>query len=471
MSAWKFLRFRRLFYTPTVWNVATNVAVVDGRQAPYTGVQPGDIIELAAGTHEPIVFKNLAGTSIRPILIRNGSGLVEFSDDSEENAIAFYNCSHFRLSGSGYSGITYGIKISTFYSKAILGVCKTRDVEIDHIEFLEGTVVGTYSIGVHILTYGLPSEYVNAYNWDAYDYSNSGSLDPSDAVDGRTWTHGNLSIHDCHFNGTAGQYNFGMGMYIGPGNYTENPLGRDLYNSSGVLVPGVPVYHPPIDNFYCYNNFFEHTSRKCVKIGGVLGTSDIYGNIMTDVTTDTEDHWGAIDINPGCNISKIHHNTIIDTNYGMGIYSWGDETLIHNNLIVNPGYYGIVVGALRPAGYHPGKNQRIFNNTIVSSYNAPCIGFANSEGSDDRVQNNILINSYGAGNYIDATLDVSDHNITASTVGTLFVDAPGGNYHLANGSSAIDAGVNLFGYGVTTDLAGVSRPSSGAFDAGAYEKV
>ena len=51
---------------------------------------------------------------------------------------------------------------------------------------------------------------------------------------------------------------------------------------------------------------------------------------------------------------------------------------------------------------------------------------------------------------------------------TAFVNANAGDYSLADGAQAIDAGETIAG--VTTDRAGVARPQGSAYDVGAYER-
>jgi len=50
-----------------------------------------------------------------------------------------------------------------------------------------------------------------------------------------------------------------------------------------------------------------------------------------------------------------------------------------------------------------------------------------------------------------------------------FVDAAGGDFHLREGSPAIDAGLDLRGAGVAEDFAGTPRPQGAGYDLGAYE--
>jgi predicted outer membrane repeat protein len=61
------------------------------------------------------------------------------------------------------------------------------------------------------------------------------------------------------------------------------------------------------------------------------------------------------------------------------------------------------------------------------------------------------------------TMNLGSHNLNANPQ---FVNPAAGDYHLADGSPAIDAGANV---GVTTDLDGVTRPQGKGYDIGAYE--
>lgn len=446
--------------------VATNVEVIDGRVSPYDALQPGDTIALLSGTRHPLTIKNIAGTAANPIKITNSGGLVEFTATDHTNTIFIQNCQHFRLTGTGDGEITYGIKITDFLTIGICATCKSDNFEIDHIEMFERHCTApSYGIGIHVLTYGLPDEYANSYQWDAYDYDGDTVLE---GVDGRTYTVENVKIHHCHFDGTEGVRNFDMGLYLGHSNYTENPENRSLYDAQHNLDV-VPCYFPPMANIEVYNCLFEHTNTKSVKMGGVTGGALIHDNVMLDTNAQLDAHTPAIDLNPGCTDIEIYNNKMIDLNNGLGLYSYGETVKVYNNLVVNPGYYGMILGALKPAGYHHYDSAWILNNTIVSTSAAHCIGFAASEGSDDRVQNNILINSNGM--YVDATLDVYGNNYTNATVGNAkFTDAANDDYTLAADSPCLNAGANLAAYGVTDDLLGTARPQGAAYDQGAYEK-
>jgi hypothetical protein len=61
------------------------------------------------------------------------------------------------------------------------------------------------------------------------------------------------------------------------------------------------------------------------------------------------------------------------------------------------------------------------------------------------------------------TMNWGSHNLGANP---RFVNPAAGDYHLAGGSPAIDAGTNV---GVATDLDGIARPQGEGYDIGAYE--
>lgn len=88
------------------------------------------------------------------------------------------------------------------------------------------------------------------------------------------------------------------------------------------------------------------------------------------------------------------------------------------------------------------------NNLIVApndSASHPVLGFDLVGGSAAHIHDNLLL---------------------ASTTAAHFVDAAAGDYHLAVGSPAIGAGVDLGGMGVDADLDG--RVRSVPFDVGCY---
>jgi hypothetical protein len=181
---------------------------------------------------------------------------------------------------------------------------------------------------------------------------------------------------------------------------------------------------------------------------------------------------------------RVSLNSHLD--HGMNLR--GDNELVANNLIAANSASGIQV-----AGYTTVSNLKIYNNTIVNSYNTQGImlwmamdgvDIANNiiygnasygvntsdcHGSGVTIRNNLFYNNpSGAWNMVDNGSDVS-----YTTSGNLTTSDPSfvnwwSDWHLNLGSPAIDAGLTLTI--VPTDYDGVSRPQGNAYDIGAYER-
>ena len=93
-------------------------------------------------------------------------------------------------------------------------------------------------------------------------------------------------------------------------------------------------------------------------------------------------------------------------------------------------------------------------------------------GSGSFAENNIVVGTGG----ISVGNGMTLRNNVTSNPG--FVNAAGGDFRLANGSSAIDAGVassafsgyqSVYGVSIAVDRDGRARPGGGGWDIGAYE--
>jgi hypothetical protein len=152
----------------------------------------------------------------------------------------------------------------------------------------------------------------------------------------------------------------------------------------------------------------------------------------------------------------IHNNgNNVSTTFGVVLTS-GVDNQFYNNLVIN-----------NANGISTNLQQFIYNNTVYGNgigfdCGAYCYSAINSD-SQASSKNNIIfnnsINSISGGAY-------SSNNLTTNPN---FVNAAGNDFHLQSSSLAINYGANLYSQGVTTDFDGVARPTSGAFEAGAYE--
>lgn len=137
------------------------------------------------------------------------------------------------------------------------------------------------------------------------------------------------------------------------------------------------------------------------------------------------------------------------TNVASGFNLDTTQAKIWNTTLVTTGQYGI---------YQAGGTAEI-KNTIVSGINGNT-GVSRTTGATT-MANNLI---YGfTTNYAGVTPD-------ANTVfkSPRFTNAAAGDYSLAKGSPAINAGIDLAGY-IDVDLAGSARPAFKRWEIGAYE--
>jgi parallel beta-helix repeat protein len=173
----------------------------------------------------------------------------------------------------------------------------------------------------------------------------------------------------------------------------------------------------------------------------------------------------------------IHHysrsggssNDVIEGNYVYGngrscdrgdgiILASGDNTQAFNNVVFGNRHNGI--------GVMYGSNSVVLNNTVSGNDGAGIVYAAQSGAT---IFNNIVAGN-GGGDLVDggdaAGISLSNNLIAQDP---LFADASSGDFHLSPGSPAIDAGLDVSGWGVTTDFDGTARPQQSGFDIGAFE--
>jgi parallel beta-helix repeat protein len=198
----------------------------------------------------------------------------------------------------------------------------------------------------------------------------------------------------------------------------------------------------------------------------------------------------------------VENNVIYENGTGgcSGINMDGvTDTLVRNNLLYANHASGISIYQID--GGSGSQNNLIYNNTIhMASDGRWAINIPNTSDTNNRVFNNILYNEHswrGSISIASSTLPgfASDYNVVMdrfssddgdtrislvewqqlgydlhsiiATPPELFMDAVAGDYHLKQGSPAIDQGTPLAE--VTQDLQGNPRPAGSAFDIGAYE--
>ena len=202
--------------------------------------------------------------------------------------------------------------------------------------------------------------------------------------------------------------------------------------------------------------------------------------------------------------ARVEGNIIYENGAGGGSGINCDgvaESVIFNNLLYMNHSSGISLYKIDASAgsYH----NLIFNNTIINADDARWCLNINTESTGDTVYNNIFYNfhpwrgsisidaSSTAGFFSDynividrlsndggnSVLSLSEwqdlgydlHSQLADPLDSIFIDWQNGDYHLCDGSQAIDTGTDQVAGVVLYDLDSIPRPQGIGFDIGAYE--
>jgi len=440
--------------------------------------KPGDVFCLNAGTYDGLRFTGFEGTKDNPLIFKNCGGLVEL-DPVEYQGLFFLDSRFFRITGSGDSEVEYGISIKQTKGgrSGLAAAYLSTDIEVDHVE-----VANTGFAGIIIKT------------------------DP-ECDDSKTWrgnfTMKNVIIHDNYIHDTGGE-----GMYIG------NSFG---YENSKLKCDGVERFAHILENTKIYNNLIEDTGWDGLQVSlGDPESTEVYNNTIIGYGTAKESiHNAGIQLGSGCG-GKFYNNKVIQKDD----YAIEKQTAVQvinglagltffNNVIVNPGEYGIWVHLrFSDASIELEKSYNFINNTIVDAgkmsggdyghgifWNTCIPGGECRDYVKNVFANNVIIDpgenfdnsGFWAGpeeafiHYNSKALRetaVKMNNVFARTSASAvpfttdqlkFVSTANDNYQIAANSVAIDAGMDVSSYGITFDFNNNGRPFGAAFDAGAFE--
>jgi hypothetical protein len=242
------------------------------------------------------------------------------------------------------------------------------------------------------------------------------------------------------------------GLYVGSSGYASHPgdyvMRRVNIHHNTLINTGEPIQVAScVEDCKVHHNYIE----KANPLGSAVNHTV-----------------SAIAVAPGAN-SVIYNNVIIDCEGAGILLNTTFPTTIYNNLIVDTGY--VLTTEAPDAILCMSTWNTIYNNTIITAHRHG-IRFP-AWATHDYVYNNIILDtgddSIRKGGNPEASFH---HNLTKEGGYTPanfgFVDPANGDYHLTEGSPAVDAGVDS---GLGSDFDGRSRPVGAYYDVGAYEFV
>lgn len=204
----------------------------------------------------------------------------------------------------------------------------------------------------------------------------------------------------------------------------------------------------------------------------VIRGNDSYGNYMNGIQVNGDCFMGGDGVITG---ALLENNRVYDNGAkGLSLISMADS-IVQNNLIYHNGARGIGAGGIHladePGCGRPSSRNLVVNNTVVepriTGIRISNMGVNNVIFNNLSVSNKPMVDEVG-NNDIDTLSNLS----RASAIG-LFVNASEGNYHLAPGSPAIDAGRAWYSgrSAPAKDRDGKARSQGNGLDIGAYEYV
>ena len=240
------------------------------------------------------------------------------------------------------------------------------------------------------------------------------------------------------------------------GVYSQYDIDSLFENNTIIISNQNPSPH--CDAFQCFkstsvtirNNYCEQDNRKGANAQGIFlsntaGTSWIYNNVCVgDYATSSLLKFRITDGSAGA--VRIYNNTIVGGQYYL-VYSDSADMVMKNNL-----FYATGVGIANIPVLRFGNDVRITN---PSSINHNLIYSANSS---DLVQYSGSARNWSEWQALG--VDANGLNVAPQLTS---------DHRPQPNSPLIDAGADLRSVGVTTDLAGVTRPQLLRFDIGAYE--
>ena len=432
-------------------------SVFDGQSK---GVRPGDTIEIAAGIHGPITFRNIVGSADNPVTIQsavNGQAIIRRSAPASGGFVFKIEASsHFIVDGSnlkpGNAGYPHGIKI--MYASGATSANKDSPTA-----FLKTSGSGqstfnncsNFTIRSIQIDGGWPQFSSDGIGISTNDHQFSSSEFPGARQE-------NIVIEHSDIRNVEGE-----GMYIGPNYYKGTvPLKNIIIRHNNVENTGWDGIQmkSAIEGV----NMIHHNTLKRV---GAATTGKIQGEIFGISMLD----------GPG----KIYNN-YVERSGDTAIQHWlpdlpasfGPQAVeIYNNVIVDAGITGATGSQGISSGHAPQNragqptadtSPRIYHNTIIRPRGwGIAVGSVSSK--DAFVSDNIIVDAAEGPLKVPSNV-VSSNNQVGEITRMQFRNPDALDFRLSATSPARNASGDRF---PRHDFDGVARPMDGRADQGAFE--
>jgi hypothetical protein len=447
-----------LFTSNTGWSqscgcsytVAPNQVVVDNSTL---NLPAGSTICITGGARDLLIFKNFRSENAsQRYVFKNCGGQVVINSTSASYGISFWNCKNFRLTGSGTSGVEYGIHVKGYVNpsnpngyKQTFGVSCERlstDLEVDHIKVSK----------IHFAGFAIKSDPT------CTDLS---AARPN-------FTMRNVSIHHNRVDTTA----TGEGFYIGNSFYSGL---KDCPDVKPHAIKGLRVF----------NNETHNTGAEGIQVGSADEDCQIYNNLVefygiSPFNGNSTEQGNGMQLGDGTTGSCFNNfiKAVPNVATGGGIKVFGIDNVLYNNIIIDPYEVGVFVDERGGSHTGTGSSYRLYNNTIINSKADGIVLYSELVETNGLKNNIVIIENPTTYKYFsfDSRVHVDSSNNytlkTSSISNANFQNSGTNDYHLTSSSPARNAGTNsVAAYGVTFDFDSVTRPQQGVFDIGAFEFV
>jgi len=254
--------------------------------------------------------------------------------------------------------------------------------------------------------------------------------------------------------GVIRMYSNGSNMLIENNFVHLNPKNRGMILTFRDSVTRNNIFHKnggtALDYYTCYNSTI----------------------VSNTVTAHTGGHANGLTLYIGCTNCLVAYNTVYDGNVALTLQNGIDITIAYNVLHTAKNTYSA-------ADWGRCSGLDYYNNTMLNDYGNALAKSSSTTGVT--VRNNILDGyiSYGdalarshnlftalSGQQSGSGWSPGEGEIVETDKSLVFLDPDARDFHLKNGSPAIDAGMDL---GLTKDHDGRIVPIGAAPDIGAYE--